>query len=294
MCNEQGGVIDDLYVYRLLPDEYLLIINASRIHEDTEWLQRQWSTFPKKEQITVRNDSEGLGAIAVQGPRVVEFIDQCFPGPSQGGTEVKSVSDLKKNQVTRVKFDRSNVWVARTGYTGEDGFEVVAPSALLEQAWNRCLAAGRPAGLKSAGLGARDTLRTEVCFPLYGQELDEVTSPIEAGLGFFVSLEKGDFIGRSALADQKEHGVKKKLISFKMTGKSAPPRPHYSVWSVATNEEKLGEVTSGTQSPSLGIGIGMAYVPPESSTPGTPIEIEIREKRFPAEIARKPIYRKPD
>ena len=154
--------------------------------------------------------------------------------------------------------------------------------------------AGQKAGIKPAGLGARDTLRTEVCYPLYGQELDETTNPIEAGLSFFVALEKGDFVGRSTLAGQKEKGVKKRLVPFKMTGKSAPPRPHYLVWGTNNKESKLGEVTSGTQSPSLGIGIGMAFVPPESSAAGTPVEIEIRERRFPAEIVRKPIYRKPD
>src|SRR5262245_33100571 len=110
MCNEQGCVIDDLYVYRLLSNDYLLIINASRIDEDTAWLQKQWSAFPNHEQVTLRNDSQQLGAIAVQGPRVIEFIDQCFPGPSQGGTEVKKISDLKKNQVARINFDRSDVW----------------------------------------------------------------------------------------------------------------------------------------------------------------------------------------
>jgi aminomethyltransferase len=294
MCKEGGGVIDDLYAYRLAQEEYLLIVNASRIEEDVAWLQKQWSASAQREQIHLQNVSDQWGAIAVQGPRVVEFIDECFPGPSRGGTEVGKISDLKKNQIAKVAFKENELWISRTGYTGEDGFEVVATSTLLEAIWNRCLAAGQKAGIKPAGLGARDTLRTEVCYPLYGHELDETTSPIEAGLGFFVSLEKGDFAGRSILADQKEKGVKKRLVSFKMTGKSAPPRPHYLVWATSSDGGRLGEVTSGTQSPSLGVGIGMAYVPTESSAAGTPIEIEIRERRFPAEIVRKPIYRKPD
>ena len=152
------------------------------------------------------------------------------------------------------------------------------------------LAAGQPFGIKPCGLGARDTLRTEVCYPLYGHELDEQTTPIEAGLGFFVSFDKGEFNGRSVLAEQKARsGIKKKLVAFKMTGKSAPPRPHYPVW---VNGVNAGVVTSGTQSPSLGIGIGMGYVPTGFAKPKTKIEIEIRGKPFAAVVVPKPIYRK--
>jgi aminomethyltransferase len=143
--------------------------------------------------------------------------------------------------------------------------------------------------VKPCGLGARDTLRTEVCYPLYGHELGENTTPIEAGVGFFVSLDKGEFNGRSVLAGQKADGVKKQCIAFKMTGKSAPPRPHYPIWA---NGAGVGEVVSGTQSPSLGLGIGMGCVPPEFAKPDTKIEIEIRGKRFAAVVVPKPIFRK--
>jgi aminomethyltransferase len=139
-------------------------------------------------------------------------------------------------------------------------------------------------------LGARDTLRTEVCYPLYGHELDENTTPIEAGLGFFVALDKGEFVGRTTLATQKVDGVRKKCVAFKMTGKSAPPRPHYAIWA---NGARVGEVTSGTQSPSLGTGIGLGCVPPELAVAGTALEIEIRGKRAAAVVVRKPILRKP-
>jgi len=189
-------------------------------------------------------------------------------------------------------FDGKTVHVARTGYTGEDGFEVVAPAEIIEKVWTRVLAAGHRHCAQPAGLGARDTLRTEVCYPLYGHELDENTSPIEAGLGFFVALDKGDFVGRKALADQKANGPKKKCIAFKMPDKSAPPRPHYAIWSTGPKSTRIGEVVSGTQSPSLGIGIGLGYVPPEYVAPGNTIEIEIRGKRSPAQIVKKPIYQK--
>ncbi len=230
----------------------------------------------------------------MQGPRVAAFIDQCFPGPATGGTILPHVTELKKNQIARIRFGGEDIWVSRTGYTGEDGFEVVAPGSIIETIWDKVLAAGQSHGLKPAGLGARDTLRTEVCYPLYGHELDEQTTPIEAGLGFFVALDKGEFIGRSVLAEQKAKGVSKKLVAFKMTGKSAPPRPHYPIWSKGPDSHKIGEVVSGTQSPSLGIGIGMGYVRPEFARPQTGIEIEIRGNRNPAVIVPKPIYRKPD
>lgn len=291
-CNERGGVIDDLYVYRLLAREYLLIVNASRIDADAAWLEKQLSTFGNRAEVTLRNVSDATGALAVQGLRVAEFIDSCFAGPSTAGTTVSKPSELQKNQIAQFTIQGRPIWVSRTGYTGEDGFEVVSPAEIISAIWDKVQAAGQPYGLKPAGLGARDTLRTEVCYPLYGHELDEVTTPIEAGLGFFVAFDKGEFVGRATLATQKANGAAKKLVAFRMTDKSAPPRPHYPIWSSGANGIRLGEVVSGTQSPSLGIGIGLGYAPPESAIPQTPIHIEIRGKRAPAIVVPKPIYRK--
>ena len=292
LCNERGGVIDDLYAYHLAPWEYLLIINASRIEADVAWLEAQQARFPRRDDLTLENASDATGALAVQGPRVVEFLEHCFPGPSSGGASVARVTALKKNQVAGFNHAGARIWISRTGYTGEDGFEVIAPGTLIEEIWNQLLAAGFKHGLKPAGLGARDTLRTEMCYPLYGHELDENTTPLEAGLGFFVALDKEDFIGRTALAGQKANGPARKLVAFKMTGKSAPPRPHYALWTTGPGAAKVGTVTSGTQSPSLGIGIGMGYVPPACAVPDTPLEIEIRGQRAPAVVVPKPIYRK--
>ncbi len=289
MCNERGGVIDDLYAYRLAPGEYLLIINASRIDADVAWLEQRHAACPDKDDVTLINASDERGAVAVQGPRVAEFIDQCFSGTSIGGTPVARPSELKKNEIASFPFGEGSVCVGRTGYTGEDGFEIVAPSRVIESVWNKVLEVGRPFGLKPAGLGARDTLRTEVCYPLYGHELDENTTPIEAGVGFFVALDKGEFVGRPVLAEQKANGVRKRCVAFKMTGKSAPPRPHYAIYA---GGKKVGEVCSGTQSPSLGIGIGMGYVPPEFAKAGTALEIEIRGQRAPAVVVKKPIYQR--
>ena len=290
MCNEQGGVIDDLYAYRLGPDEYLLVINASRISNDLAWLQEQLSRFGPGAGVRLRDASEATGALAVQGPRVAQFINQCFPGPWTGGAAVEVPAALKKNQTARTQLAGRQVWVSRTGYTGEDGFEIVAPGDVIEAIWNRLLELGRPYGLKPAGLGARDTLRTEACYPLYGHELNETTTPLEAGLGFFVALNKGEFTGRPVLAEQKLKGVSRKLVAFKMAAKSAPPRPHYPIWSQGEAGRRIGEVSSGTQSPSLGIGLGMALLPSQFAQPQTPLAIEIRGQRAGALVVPKPFY----
>ncbi len=312
MCNENGGVVDDLYVYRLGLTSYLLIVNASRIESDWDWLRAHSESWHDQAKLNLENISDRKGAVAVQGPKVKEFVDQFVGGVAaeampisigtrtrglrpvaeswRGGVPIVKLSELKKNEYASFAFGMGIINIARTGYTGEDGFEIIAPDPIIEAVWNRILEIGQPFGLQPCGLGARDTLRTEVCYPLYGHELDENTTPIEAGLGFFVSLEKGDFIGRSVLAEQKGKGTVKKCVAFKMTDKSAPPRPHYPIWA---GGERVGEVVSGTQSPSLGIGIGMGYVPTAFSQAGTLIEIEIRGKRAPAVIVKKPIYRKP-
>ena len=289
MCKQDGGVVDDLYAYRLGESDYLLIINASRIDDDWDWLQ---SSLAAKAELSVvlKNASESLGAVAIQGPRVVQFIERIFAGASTAGTLVNSPLELKKNQIGRWQFDGQPVWLGRTGYTGEDGFEAVVPVSIVEALWTKVLAEGHVGCIQPCGLGARDTLRTEVCYPLYGHELDENTTPVEAGLSFFVSFDKGDFSGREALLAQKTGGVKKRCAAFKMVEKSAPPRPGYPIW---VDGVQAGVVVSGTQSPSLSNGIGMGYVPPAAAEPGKRIEIEIRGRRFAAEVVKKPIYRKP-
>jgi aminomethyltransferase len=289
MCNEQGTVIDDLYAYRLCGDVYFLVINASRIDADVAWMQAQAAKFPRRSELSLTDASHNYAAIAVQGPRVKDFINEIIRGASLSAQRVDRVTDLQKNQIGGFKFENQSVLISRTGYTGEDGFEIVGSDESIRRLWDEFLSVGRPFGLKPAGLGARDTLRTEVCYPLYGHELDENTTPIEAGVGFFVSFDKGGFNGREVLAGQKANGVKKKLVAFKMTDKSAPPRPHYPI---RVNGGLVGEVVSGTQSPSLNLGIGLGYVPPAFAVAGTKIEIEIRGKYFPAIVVAKPIYRK--
>jgi aminomethyltransferase len=293
MCNERGGVIDDLYVYRRADDDFLLIINASRIDDDVKWLEKRAAGF-QQHGLSLRNISDSTGALAIQGPNVTKFIHEIFAGPSVAGTKVASVTELKKNEIGQWHFNDQQVWVARTGYTGEDGFEAVAPAGVIEALWEKVLQTGAAHGLKPAGLGARDTLRTEVCYPLYGHELDDATTPLEAGLGFFVALAKEDFMGRAVMLAQKEVGVSRKLVAFRMAERSAPPRPDYPIWSAGEGGELVGKVASGTQSPSLGAGIGLGYVKTAFAKTDTTIAIEIRGRRFPATIVPKPIYRKPN
>ena len=210
MCNERGGVIDDLYAYRLGDQEFLLVINASRIEPDVAWLRQQFLAAQPSSEDRFENLSETLAAVALQGPRAVEFIDHCFTAKADVGTSVARPSELKKNQVGTFLFAGEAVYVARTGYTGEDGFEVITSAGLIEAVWNQIMSAGHAHCLQPAGLGARDTLRTEACYPLYGHELDEQTTPIEAGVGFFVAFDKGEFIGRDVLVRQKTEGGLKK------------------------------------------------------------------------------------
>lgn len=292
MCNETGGVVDDLYLYRLEPEKYLLIVNASRTPADVEWLQGEWSRFPQKNQVVLRNVSDLFGAIAVQGPRVLDFIDHAIPGPAENGTPVRCVTELKKNQIAGFRCGDEIILVARTGYTGEQGFEIVATNKSIVTLWDRIFEVGKKHGLKPAGLGARDTLRTEMGYPLYGHELDEQTSPLEAGLGFFVALDKAAFNGKAALLEQKAQGLKKKLTAFRMTDKAAPPRPHYPIWSTGPGAARIGETVSGTQSPSLGVGIGLAYLDPAFSAADTTLEVEIRGRRSPGIVVARPLYNK--
>jgi aminomethyltransferase len=288
LCNERGGTIDDLYAYRLSGEVYLLIVNASRTEADVAWLNERMTQFPRGADLSLTDASHNYAAVAVQGPRVREFIDRCIPGPSISGTRVELVTDLKKNQIGGFPVEGAATLISRTGYTGEDGFEIIGRDHSILRLWEALLLEGARFGLKPCGLGARDTLRIEACYPLYGHELDETITPLEAGLARFVALEKGEFIGRQALAGQKAGGFRRQCVPFKMSARSAPPRPSYPIF---VNGEQVGEVASGTHSPSLEIGIGMGYVAPECAKAGTPLEIGIRGKRSPAEVASKPLYR---
>ena len=290
LLNERGGVIDDLIVYRIEAQKFLLVVNAARTHEDFAWLDRHLKEGRSLDRprggletaapCELSNRSANFGGVAIQGPRVTELFHALF------GDDVELPP---RNHIVDLPFDGTNVSVARTGYTGEDGVEVFFRTSDAVKFWDRVLEKGRPLGIKSCGLGARDTLRLEMCYPLNGSDLSPERNPIEAGLGFFVDLTKSRFVGRDALLQTKESGPQEKLVSFRMKEKGPPPRPHYSVFD---NGERIGEVTSGTLSPSLNWGVGMAYVSASHAKIGAQIDIEIRERKFPATIEKKPFYKK--
>ncbi len=275
LLNENGGIIDDLIVYRTAPNEFLLVVNASCTDKDFSWLQKH---LP--DGVNLRNRSSDYAGLAIQGPRVTELF-QSFFGEGKALPARNHIADFDYNGV--------RLTIARTGYTGEDGVEVFFSAKDAAFVWNEVLAKGEPLGIKPCGLGARDTLRLEMCYPLNGSDLSPEHNPIEAGLGFFVDLTKTHFTGREKLVHDKEHGSAQKLAPFRMSGKGPPPRPHYAVFQ---NGQRIGEVTSGTLSPSLNYGIGMAYLPPSQTKVGTALEIEIRGQKFPATIEKKPFYKK--
>lgn len=268
LLNEQGGVIDDLFIYRLRAGEFLLIVNASKIVEDAGWMQKHIANGVRFE-----NRSDDYAALAVQGPLAPQVFEKLFhqPIPSE------------RNRVIEMGSPRA--LIATTGYTGELGFEWIMPAREAVSAWQAAVSAGA----KPCGLGARDTLRLEMCYPLNGSDLSPDRTPLEAGLGFFVDLEKSSFIGKDALVAQKAAGLPKRLAALQVMEKSPPIRSHYSVW---INGEKVSETTSGALSPSLGYGIALAYLPSSLAKPGQEVEIEVRGRRFRACVVRKPFYQK--
>jgi len=291
LLNENGGIIDDLIVYRIASETFLLVVNAARTLEDFAWLQNHLKEKRSLDHTcdglqtvgscALTNRSAEFGAVAVQGPRVIELFYSLF------GADVEPPS---RNHIADFTFDGTIVSVARTGYTGEDGIEVFFLAEDGAKFWNAALEKGKTLGIKPCGLGARDTLRLEMCYPLNGSDLSPERSPIEAGLGFFVDLTKPDFIGRGALLKTKQSGPAEKLVPFRMMKKGPPPRPHYAVF---RNGEQIGEVSSGTLSPSLNWGIGMAYVSSAHAKIGAEIDIEIRGQKFSATVEKKPLYKKP-
>lgn len=268
LLNDKGGIIDDLIVYRIGDAKFLLVVNASRADEDLAWLKQH-----ARGDVNIETRSADFGGVAIQGPRIGELF----------------VNLPERNHITDLEIEGMPVSMARTGYTGEDGVEVFFRNGDASKFWNTVLEKGKNLGLKPCGLGSRDTLRLEMCYPLNGSDLSPERNPIEAGLGFFVDLTKPQFSGRDVLLKTKENGPREKLVPFKMKDKGPPPRPHYSVFG---NSERIGEVTSGTLSPSLNWGVGMAYVSTPHAKIGSQIDIEIRGQKFPATIEKKPLYKK--
>ena len=273
--NKDGGLIDDLIIYKLEDQKYLVIVNASRIDEDVNWMSRNKPGF----NVNIVNESHNYSLLAVQGPKACDLIR------SLGEIDLPPFFSIKKGELFNI-----NLWISRTGYTGEDGVELMVLNEYVEYLWDKLLEAGKEYGIKPIGLGARDTLRLEAALHLYGNDLDENTTPIEAGLSWSVPKNKEeDYNGKSVIMDQIKNGVSKKLIGFKMLDKNIA-RHGYDVY---YNHEKVGIVTSGGISPSRGDNIGLGYVKNlDNLTVGSTIQIMIREKLHDAEIVERPFVKK--
>jgi aminomethyltransferase len=271
MCYPEGGVVDDLLVYRL-PESYMLVINASNIDKDIEWLQRHRPT-----DTVMKDASEETGMLAIQGPMAESVVSRMTKAP---------LSNIPFYSCAFGRFGTHSLLFSRTGYTGEDGFEIYCPHQAADALWESAVAAGASHDMALVGLGARDSLRLEMRYALYGHEIDANTNPIEAGLGWICKPDKGDFIGREAIVAMKKAGPSRKLASLQL-GERTIPREHYPVLHA---NRQVGEVRSGVFSPSLKRGIATAYVDADLAVPGTRLQMDIRGKLEPAEVVKSPFY----
>jgi aminomethyltransferase len=271
LCNEAGGVVDDVTVYRLAADALFLCVNASNVEKDYRWIVRH-----AREGARVEDRSERCGLLALQGPASAAVLARvsAFPGPA-----------MKRFAFAEGPVAGAHALVSRTGYTGSDGFEIYLEAGCLEPVWNALLDAGRPLGLLPCGLGARDTLRLEAALPLYGHELDDTTSPLEAGLDRFVKA--GGFLGAEAIARRQAAGRARALAGFVLDERGVA-RAGYAI---RHGGRDVGTVTSGAPSPTLGKSIGLGYVPPALAAPGTRVEIAIRERAVAASIVTTPFVK---
>lgn len=276
MCYQDGGTVDDLLIYRYGPAKYLLVINAANIDKDYDWMRQTAAGF----DVRLTNISDDTAELALQGPQAQAILGKltAYPLATIAYYWFAPAVDIAGRQCL----------VSRTGYTGEDGFEIYCRPADAAPLWEAIMAAGEEYGLQPAGLGCRDTLRLEAGLPLYGHELSPAISPLEAGLGRFVHLEKGDFNGRDALAEQQRQGVSRKLCGFAMVDRGVA-RAEYPVLAAG---RPIGAVTSGTFAPSLEKNIGMAIIEAGFAVAGQPLEIEIRGKNAAAQVIAKPFYKR--
>lgn len=291
MCNEHGGIVDDLIIYRREPlngiSRYLVVVNASNTEKDFSWMQNVRDLYCSKVKsgasFTLTNESAKYTQIAIQGPKALEILQKLTPAV---------LSPIKNYWFTEnTVCGGIPAVIARTGYTGEDGFEVYVEWDKGPGVWRALFEAGQPLGLKPCGLGARDTLRLEVKYPLYGHELGDDTNPLETGLAWVTKLDKGDFVGRAQIAAAKESGLKKALIGFELKERGIP-RQGYALWS-EDGARQIGVVTSGTQSPSLKKAIGVASIDLAFAPVGSKFTVDIRGVKIPAETVATPFYKRP-
>ena len=279
VCAPDGGIKDDIFIYHVKPYEFLVCVNASNREKIVAWFHDK---VAQAQGCTVQDQSTALAQLAIQGPASRDILT------AAGLTDLQQ---LKARHCLEASVCDHPTLVTRTGYTGELGYELYLPADGAMPIWNHLLEAGQPLGMKPAGLGARDLLRLEMAYLLYGNDMDEHTTPIEAGADWVVKFEKGDFIGRATLLAQHENGPSRRLIAFELIEK-AVPRHGFKILSPQAPHAEIGEVTSGNLSPILQKGIGMGYVAPLASKPGSSLLIEIRGKSCPAVVVKPPFYKK--
>ncbi len=279
MCREDGGIVDDLIVYRFDEEEYLLVVNAANIEKDFDWMQAH-----NPMNAALENVSEETALLALQGPEAFAIAEQLTDAPL-GDLRFYHFLPMPEGLFLGCRW----AVLSHTGYTGERGLEIYCPAGDAPTVWNAVMEAGEGRGLKPTGLGARDTLRLEAGYCLYGNDITTETNPLEAGLGWIVKLENGDFVGREALRQVKAEGPRRKLVGF-VVNERGIPRPGYAIEDADGNE--IGTVTSGTQSPVLGQGIGLGYVPNEDAytEPGRPLVIRARGRALSATVQKPPFY----
>ena len=280
VCYPDGGIVDDCIVYRETPERIVIVINAANIDKDIAWFRQ---SVAGRSDVTFRDLSEQTGLIAVQGPKAAALLDKL--SPECAFSAVKPFH-FKPGTIAGVE-----VGAARTGYTGEDGFELFCRTEQAGALWDALMSAGQELGCKPCGLGARDTLRLEACLSLYGNDIDQTTTPYEAGLGWVVKLDH-DFIGRAALEKQKGEGLTRKLAALVMEGRGTA-RHGYTLWSAETGGEQLGVVTSGSLGPTVNKNVALGYLPLLQTEPGTRVFVDCRGKRVPAVVVKAPFYRRP-
>lgn len=277
LCRPDGTTIDDLLIYHLAEEQYMLVVNAANIDKDYAWIESHAQKFAN---VTLSNQSDTTALIALQGPLATSIL--------------QPLADIKLDEIKYYHFAPGQVsgircLISRTGYTGEDGFELYGPSVDAVELWQTLLEAGKPQGLLPAGLGARDTLRLEAAYCLYGHELDDETNPLEAGLGWTVKLKKSsEFIGRGALQQAKEQGLKKRLVGIELLERGVP-RSGYAIYD---GEQRIGVLTSGSHGPTVQKSIGLGFVDPAHTSAGTRVQIEIRGKRVAAQVVALPFYKR--
>ena len=269
LCRENGGIVDDVVIYRRSAEDLLVCVNAANRQKDFEWLKTHANGAD------VRNESDDWAQVALQGPKALAVLKKLT------GTDLDAIKTYRHAPGSVAGI---TCLIARTGYTGEDGFELFCPAAQAEKLWDALMAAGKPEGIQPAGLGCRDTLRLEMAYRLYGSDMDDDATPLEAGLAWVVKFDKGDFIGRAALQRQKEQGLARKLVGFQLTEPGIARHGH----PVVHEGQTVGVVTSGTRSPTLKTSIGLAYVPPALAAEGSALAVEIRGKPVAAVVVKTP------